>query len=910
MAKEEKSFKISGLHTYADVFSAVPEGSLSTAENVVIDQNNLLSPRRGYEGLTTDTSTGGTLTFGSNGTLFSFKGKVHYQTGSGTLYYYDPDNLWWVAYSDTVTKPSSANRSRIVAANQNVYITSSNGVQKISSLGSSITDAGAPQALSPALQSENTSGSTIDENHQVAYRVLWGYKDTNSNLILGAPSQRLVLTSTAGTEGVDYSDFTLRLPIPSSVTTNWFYQVYRSEKVDQDGGAVVPSDEMNLAFEGNPASGDITNGYVDYEDTTPDDLLGTPLYTNATQEGSVNANFEPPQCVDVALFQGHVFYANTTRKHEQIIQLLGTGTNGLQDGDTITVDGTVFTAKASPSAGTDFQLYNGGSPSGDVEDTAKALIKAINDNDLDVEAYYWSEVSSTSFDLPGEIRIVEKDFNLTGGFSISGTGTNVNTTWTPTISSGVNSEAEAKTNRVYYSKFQEPEAVPVANYFDVGPANSRILRILPLRTALLIFTEEAIYRLTGTTQSAFQTNLLDNTAQLLAEDSAVVFNNAVYGLFDQGVCQVSESVSVISRPIEGELLQARGIAGDYLQTLTYGIGYESDRKYIIYMPVTINDTTTASKAYVFNTVTRSWTSWERSFRHGVIHLANDKLFMLGSDKISRERKDFANQDITDEQIAATCTVVSDNVLTLNAGAIALARVGDYYSESDTRFSRIESIDVVTNQITVADTLTWGLSAKSETGDTTDTSYTLTNVTNTSDLRVGATISGSGIPANTKIVAVDSSLNTITLNRAATATATDVTLTITQTYDILPYIDVLVTWNPFYMGTPGILKHFSEATLISTSPVENVTVGFKGVSSAAFEDIEFNTNVLGAWGLFEWGNVVWGGDPTVLRYRTYIPAQKARDSALFARIRLGAIFNNFEISGFSVIYRVIGSRTRR
>jgi len=160
------------------------------------------------------------------------------------------------------------------------------------------------------------------------------------------------------------------------------------------------------------------------------------------------------------------------------------------------------------------------------------------------------------------------------------------------------------------------------------------------------------------------------------------------------------------------------------------------------------------------------------------------------------------------------------------------------------------------------------------------------------------------------VAISTSTDTITLNRAATVTDTDVTLTISQTYDILPFIDVNVEWNPMHMDSPGILKHFSEATLLSTSPVENVTVGFKGVSSASYEDITFDINVLGAWGLFEWGNVVWGGDPTVLRYRTYVPPQKARDSAIYPRVVLGAIYNSFEISGFSMIYRVLGSRTRR
>ena len=901
MAKDSKTFKVKGLHRYSDVFSSTPEGSLSEAKNTVIDQTNLLSPRRGYEKLTTDTQAGNILLTNPE-SLMSFKDRLHYQRITGEIAYYDSDNLRWVDYSSTIVKPEGTNRSRFTQANQNIYLTSSNGVQKIQNLGGNIIDSGAPQALA-ATASLIGGGTTLASGESVAYRIVWGYKDSNNNLILGAPSQRTVVTATAA------QDVELTFNIPSVVDTTWFYQIYRSNIVS---GGALPSDELFLAFEGNPGVG----AQQVHLDTQPQDLLGTPLYTNATQEGLVNSNYEPPQCKDITLFQGHVFYANTQRKSEVILQLLGTGTDGLQAGDTITINGVTYTGVAGAPGANQFEVVTGtGSPSQDVEDTAKSLISQINTTvGSDIEAYYWSEVGTDAFDLAGEIRLVEKDYNLAPTFTVTATAANpVSQVWTPDLTSALAAEPDLKPNRIYYSKFQEPEAVPLGNYFDVGPANSEILRIIPLRTSLLIFTETEIHRLTGTTQAAFQTNLLDNTARLIAEDSAVAFNNAVYGLFDQGVCQVSEAVQVISRPIEGDLLKVLGASGDNLNTRTFGIGYESDRKYIISLPENNTSDTTVIN-YVYNTVTNTWTSWDKPAIHGIVEDKSDKLAFLFKDRISLERKNFSETDIADEQEDVTTVSVNINssdqpVIGIDPTVIATTQVGYIYYESATKFSKIIGIDTVGNTITTQDNLNFQLSNLSRSGlDYTLGDKFINSVSDIQDLNIGSVVSGTGIPANTKIVKIEG--NSIFLNNEITSTETNQTVTILQKYQVLPFIEISATWNPLYMGAPGKLKQFSEAMLITTSALETVTLGFKTVNSGNFEDIDFNESVLGAWGLFPWGEVPWGGDNQVFRYRTYVPRAKQRDASLFPRVRLNAVFNLFELSGWEIMYRDISLRARR
>ena len=43
------SLKVKGLYTFPNDLSAIPDGSLSVADNVVIDAENVVQPRRGFD---------------------------------------------------------------------------------------------------------------------------------------------------------------------------------------------------------------------------------------------------------------------------------------------------------------------------------------------------------------------------------------------------------------------------------------------------------------------------------------------------------------------------------------------------------------------------------------------------------------------------------------------------------------------------------------------------------------------------------------------------------------------------------------------------------------------------------------------------------------------------------------------
>jgi len=127
----------------------------------------------------------------------------------------------------------------------------------------------------------------------------------------------------------------LNITIPQRATVNTFYQIYRSPVTSATGPLtitdLVPSDEMKLVFEGFPTTTDLSNGFVEVEDDTPDSFAGAFLYTNATTgEGITQANDLPPYALDINKFKNYTFYANTRTLQREQINLLGV-TNMITD---------------------------------------------------------------------------------------------------------------------------------------------------------------------------------------------------------------------------------------------------------------------------------------------------------------------------------------------------------------------------------------------------------------------------------------------------------------------------------------------------------------------------------------------------------------------------------------------------
>jgi len=1019
----------------------------------------------------------------------------------------------WIDYAGTYNQPDTATKLRSVEANNNVYFTTSTGIQKLDSLTSVIVPAGAPKGLDGfAILSDSSSGFMPNDT-QVAYRVVWGYKDLNQNLVLGAPSQRILVSNSTG----ETKDVNLNITIPQEVTTSYFYQIYRSgfSASAQD----EPNDEMSLVYEANPTSLDLTNEYLIVTDETPESLRnGATLYTSPSQEGILQANEPPPFAKDVTLFKGSTFYANTKTKQNLTLSILsvssqfnifgnttnvvgdtpttirnlsysivgtltagsnqitgiadtgslyegqtisdttnpsyiptgtviteivsssvitisnpattssigdtlsigvaglligqlisGTGipssttvteiysaftsigdttigsptviniasttgfkvgqiitgagipvnttvlnipTNtsitlsknatataaavtltleegfqisnaatavgsnvtltlkngllGIQFNDTLTIAGITYTAKLVENvANKEFKIYAQGSPAQNIGDTAQSLIRVVNRTTSPaptIYAYYLSGFNA----LPGKILFQERSFG--GGiFYATANSTSAGAAYSPNLpASGttVGSQNDQFQNGLYFSKTQQPDAVPLLNFTKVGSAHAAILRIIPLRDSLFILKEDGIFRLTGESPTSFRVDLFDSTTQILAAESAVSLNNLIFMFSRYGIVTVSDTgVTVISRPIEDKMLDLLEIDQAKVRDLSFGISYESDRKYIFYSITTSTDTS-CTQAYVYNTFTETWTRYVRNQTCGIVQPVDDLLYMGDATEniFDIERKSRSFTDYTDT-----------------------------------------SFEVTLSQLT---------------GTTTLGSSIITSIANTSYFERGDLISGIGIPPDAQII--DTGGSTITLNKVATSSGVTTLLLnegksliinsladvevgdalwqsdgrysiisaindITQVITVNDYINdwvsgpasilkafsSIIKYVPQTSQNPGNIKQFRETTLLFQVPYfNNITLSFDTDLSSGPESVLLQGLYGDQWGRFPWGNIPWGGITKPIPLRTYVPQQKQRCSLLNIAITHREAYSYYRLNGLSFIHGDLNERVAK
>lgn len=276
------------------------------------------------------------------------------------------------------------------------------------------------------------------------------------------------------------------------------------------------------------------------------------------------------------------------------------------------------------------------------------VIAGSNSTNIVDGIYSVSNVTTNTFDI-----------DIAGTITVAGTYF----AWSKE-SDTVVSNNENKPNRIYYSKINEPEAVPILNYFDVGSQDKEILRIFPLRDSLFVFKEDGLYRISG--QSApFVVDLFDSSCVLVAPDSVDVANNIIYGWTTKGISNITEAgVNEVSRPVDTQILKLSSSSYTNFSTLTWGVGYDSDNSYTVYTNSEIDDEY-ATVAFRYSNLTNSWTNYIRSQTCGVILDKVDKLYMGSGDYnlINQERKNFDRTDYSDRDFNITL----DGGNTLNSG---------------------------------------------------------------------------------------------------------------------------------------------------------------------------------------------------------------------------------------------------
>ena len=162
------TLKVKGLFTNSNQFSAVPDGALTIANNLVIDKDSIGESRRGFNRVTYSLPS---LTDRAD-KLLQYQGKllVHYNTSA--LGFYDP-STGLTPYAGTYNHPDPLlAKIRSVEANQNLYFTSGTGIQKLDKITNTPAQAGMYPGLDcKAVSSTNASGF-MPTATQVAYRIV------------------------------------------------------------------------------------------------------------------------------------------------------------------------------------------------------------------------------------------------------------------------------------------------------------------------------------------------------------------------------------------------------------------------------------------------------------------------------------------------------------------------------------------------------------------------------------------------------------------------------------------------------------------------------------------------------------------------------------------------------------------
>jgi hypothetical protein len=287
-----------------------------------------------------------------------------------------------------------------------------------------------------------------------------------------------------------------------------------------------------------------------------------------------------------------------------------------------------------------------------------------------VYAYYSSGYS----DLPGRITLKSRSLGASVFSAISSRGT----AFTPNLTVSQAASNQTAPNQIAISKFQQPEAVPLLQNILVGSADKSILRVIALRDYVLIFKQDGVYQIVGTDISSFAAQEVDKTTLLRGIETAVALNNKVFCFTNQTIISMTfnEGAILKSLPIKKDLLILSSPQYPNFDTISFGVAYESDNKFIL-GTVTSQGDTNATQFYVYNYLTDSWTSWQFpvAMNYGFVNPTDTRLYWCSASSSSKyvyqERKDFAETDFADNSYPVTVTSYSGTTVNVNSTADAV-----------------------------------------------------------------------------------------------------------------------------------------------------------------------------------------------------------------------------------------------
>lgn len=611
-----------GVWTNPNAHSKVPAGAAKRAENIVNPrpgvaecvpgQQNLPG---GYEEADERFSSGTT-----------YQGKLVESTSGGIprLYWRDTVTPSLNPYNDPVFPPDGVVRLSLAEAGEKLYMATSEGVKVIDGVTSEPASVGLPAPLTLFAGATGGTGAFVPAGSSVAFRTTYRRADAAGDFIESAPSGRAVYYNA----GVSNALPNVYTTLSDEIVAGDILRVYRTAT----GTGQSPGDVMFLTIEHTITSGDVTAGFVQLDDPTPDELRGVPLYTNSTQEGIVRQNERPPLARLLLSFDDSLLLAGIRGAQRLTFRLLGVP----DIGDVFTIAGLTFTAAlAADYPDGEFVPSAGGTVSQNIEETARRMIRAFNErtgNNTFTASYGSGENDPPGIILLEALTVSTPAFTASVDFN--------GERYEPSLSSAVSSSATTEPNGIWVSKRGQHYAFPplrssTATYrFRVGVKGGEILAMAAIKDAVIVFVDkEGVFKVKRTGVESWRVDQINANANLLVPGSVVVVDNQALALTTRGLVAVDEGgVEEIDLPIKDKMDEIKGLDPELLRLYSFAVGDEGRLRYIFYHPIVgqTGETPGAFHAWVYNADNGTWTERTDAAFGGMVG-ADDGLLYLGPD---------------------------------------------------------------------------------------------------------------------------------------------------------------------------------------------------------------------------------------------------------------------------------------
>lgn len=385
---------------------------------------------------------------------------------------------------------------------------------------------------------------------------------------------------------------------------------------------------------------------------------GLPLYTNPS-DGDLSRlpNIVPPGANCLEQWKGHLFFGNTYRRHQVELTHIG---------GTLTANRTLsiqFTDSGTPENYT-FQFIKSVADAATIKKRIQEVANNITFNSSNFLAYY----SESTIDFPGGLLIISRVPNR--GFKVFCNNADLGAAMEPNLgttfaATEVTSTQEANRNRLYWSKLNQPEAVP---YFtDIGDENEDILNIQRTRDSLIVIKRDGIFSVYGDPSSGvLSIREIDTTVKGVSATGVAKLGNRVFAKTNQGIVAISESGMVLASRKQIEPLVKVSEENTTGDTVMYAL--EDDRQLYIATATSPSDPTKI--VYSYNTLTQSWSEISKVFTWGFVvdnNFTISKMFqnnrvITDGTSVFIERKDNELTDWSDTEYSRTVSALSADKL--------------------------------------------------------------------------------------------------------------------------------------------------------------------------------------------------------------------------------------------------------